>query len=66
MKTLAPGLQAHLDTGATTLAWCWKITRADGSVLNVETRCRIDTANELDYYTNGGILQYVLRSLVAA
>ncbi|MGV8853477.1 MAG: aconitate hydratase AcnA [Devosia sp.] len=43
-----------------------KITRADGTVLNIETRCRIDTANELDYYKNGGILQYVLRSLVAA
>ncbi|KKC35110.1 aconitate hydratase [Devosia epidermidihirudinis] len=43
-----------------------KITRADGTVLNVETRCRIDTANELDYYKNGGILHYVLRSLVAA
>ena len=43
-----------------------KITRADGSELSVETRCRIDTANELDYYKNGGILQYVLRSLVAA
>ena len=43
-----------------------KITKADGSVRNVETRCRIDTANELDYYKNGGILQYVLRSLVAA
>ncbi|MET3897763.1 aconitate hydratase [Devosia sp. UYZn731] len=43
-----------------------KITRADGSSLNVETLCRIDTANELDYYKHGGILQYVLRSLVAA
>jgi aconitate hydratase len=43
-----------------------KITRANGDVLNVETRCRIDTANELDYYRNGGILHYVLRSLVAA
>ena len=43
-----------------------KITRADGSVLDVETRCRIDTANELDYFKNGGILHYVLRSLVAA
>ncbi|MET3927741.1 aconitate hydratase AcnA [Devosia sp. 2618] len=43
-----------------------KITKADGSVLNVETLCRIDTANELDYYKHGGILQYVLRSLVAA
>ncbi|MBK0327279.1 DUF2163 domain-containing protein [Rhodobacteraceae bacterium F11138] len=30
MKALSPELQAHLDTGATTLAWCWRITRADG------------------------------------
>jgi aconitate hydratase len=43
-----------------------KITRADGSVVNIETLCRIDTANELDYYKHGGILHYVLRSLVAA
>jgi aconitate hydratase len=25
--------------------------------------CRIDTADELEYYKNGGILQYVLRQL---
>jgi len=43
-----------------------KITRADGTSFIIETRCRIDTANELDYYKNGGILHYVLRSLVAA
>ncbi|WP_275607052.1 aconitate hydratase AcnA [Devosia sp. FJ2-5-3] len=43
-----------------------KITRANGDVINVETLCRIDTANELDYYRNGGILHYVLRNLVAA
>ncbi|GLQ54465.1 aconitate hydratase AcnA [Devosia nitrariae] len=43
-----------------------RITKADGSVTEIETRCRIDTANELDYYRNGGILHYVLRSLVAA
>jgi aconitate hydratase len=43
-----------------------KLTRADGSSLEITTLCRIDTANELDYYTNGGILHYVLRSLVAA
>ncbi len=33
MKVLAPGLQAHLDTGTTTLAWCWRLTRRDGSRL---------------------------------
>ena len=31
MKTLPPPLQAHLDSGATTLAWCWRLTRADGT-----------------------------------
>jgi len=30
MKTLPAGLQDHLDAGATTLAWCWRLTRTDG------------------------------------
>jgi len=30
MRTLPAGLQAHLDTGATTLCWCWRLTRRDG------------------------------------
>jgi uncharacterized phage protein (TIGR02218 family) len=30
MKQLPPALAAHLATGATTLAWCWKLTRRDG------------------------------------
>ena len=30
MKTLDPALQAHLDEGTTTLAWCWRIVRSDG------------------------------------
>lgn len=30
MKTLSADLQAHLDTGATTLCWCWRLTRSDG------------------------------------
>jgi uncharacterized phage protein (TIGR02218 family) len=33
MKLLPPGLQAHLDSGATTLAWCWRLTRGDGTRL---------------------------------
>ena len=32
MKPLDPALQAHLDAGATTLAWCWRLTRGDGVV----------------------------------
>ncbi len=30
MKTLPEGLQRHLESGATTLCWCWRVTRRDG------------------------------------
>ncbi len=36
---------------------------ADGSSSSFRARVRIDTANELEYFRHGGILQYVLRSL---
>ncbi len=42
------------------------ITRADGSKRNFKALCRIDTAIEVDYFRHGGILPYVLRSLMAA
>lgn len=32
MKQLPQGLQDHLNTGTTTLCWCWKLTRNDGTV----------------------------------
>ncbi|MEB3416651.1 aconitate hydratase AcnA [Alteriqipengyuania sp. WL0013] len=41
------------------------VTRADGTGFAFTAQCRIDTANEMDYYRNGGILQYVLRQLAA-
>ncbi|EHL29013.1 aconitate hydratase AcnA [Legionella drancourtii] len=41
------------------------IERADGKVEHIKALCRIDTADELEYYKNGGILQYVLRNLGA-
>ena len=41
------------------------LTRADGTTETFATRCRIDTVNELEYFLNGGILPYVLRSLAA-
>jgi aconitate hydratase len=42
-----------------------EITSADGSVKRVPIICRIDTLDELEYFRNGGILQYVLRQLAA-
>jgi len=41
------------------------ITDAKGKKRTVKLQSRIDTADEVDYYLNGGILQYVLRSLAA-
>lgn len=40
------------------------IHRADQTKTEIELLCRIDTANEIEYYRNGGILQTVLRSLL--
>ncbi len=42
------------------------ITRADGSQEEVTLLVRIDTAVEVDYFRNGGILPYVLRDLLKA
>jgi len=41
-----------------------EIKYADGSSKTIETLCRIDTDNEILYYENGGILQYVLRNML--
>jgi len=35
-----------------------------GDIKKIKTLCRIDTKNELEYYKNGGILQYVLRNMM--
>ncbi|KIN60614.1 Aconitate hydratase 1 [Sulfitobacter noctilucae] len=40
-----------------------EITMADGSVKNIQIKCRIDTAIEIEYIEHGGVLHYVLRDL---
>jgi aconitate hydratase len=42
------------------------IRRKDGSEQRVAVLLRIDTPIEVDYYKHGGILPFVLRSLLAA
>jgi aconitate hydratase len=42
------------------------ITRADGSTEEIMLKCRIDTAVEIEYVENGGVLHYVLRNLARA
>jgi len=42
-----------------------EIVAANGTLRRVPLLCRIDTLDELEYFKHGGILQYVLRQLVA-
>ena len=41
-----------------------EIKYISGEIKKVKTLSRIDTKNELEYYKNGGILQYVLRNMI--
>jgi aconitate hydratase len=43
-----------------------KIEMANGTVIEVTLKCRIDTAVEIEYIQNGGVLHYVLRNLAKA
>jgi aconitate hydratase len=52
-EDLAPGKKLRVRARA-----------ADGSVKEIDVVARIDTGVELEYYRNGGILQYVLRGLL--
>ncbi len=57
VQGLGPNLKPQQDL----TLW---IRRASGAVERVPTRCRIDTAIEVEYYHHGGILPYVLRQLL--
>ncbi|MEG3663813.1 aconitate hydratase AcnA [Celeribacter halophilus] len=43
-----------------------EITYADGTTKTIKVKCRIDTAPEIEYVENGGVLHYVLRNLAKA
>ncbi len=55
------GLEDGITPGMTVKV---RITRADGSSEEIDTKCRIDTLDEVEYYRNGGILQYVIRNML--
>ena len=54
LASLTPGQDVEVE-----------VTRPDGSQFTFTAKCRIDTANEMEYYRNGGILHYVLRKLAS-
>jgi uncharacterized phage protein (TIGR02218 family) len=54
MKTLPDGMQAHLDSGATTLAWCWRLTRTDGLALGFTDHDRDLAFDGTDFEAGSG------------
>ncbi len=54
----------QLNEGTTPKTIHVTATKADGSKVEFDAVVRIDTPGEADYYRHGGILQYVLRSLL--
>jgi aconitate hydratase len=54
---IAGGITPRMEVDCT-------INYADGSSKEIKLLCRIDTLDEVEYYRNGGILQYVLRNLL--
>jgi uncharacterized phage protein (TIGR02218 family) len=62
MKTLALALQAHLDEGTTTLAWCWRITRADGVTFGFTDHDRTLSFDGTDFEPESGLTASEVRS----
>lgn len=62
MKTISPGLAAHLAAGATTLAWCWKLTRPDGAVFGFTDHDRDLAFGGVTYEAAGGFTASAIES----
>ena len=63
-ETISVSGVTALNDGGSPRTLTVTVTREDGSQTSFDAVLRIDTPGEADYYRNGGLLQYVLRSLV--
>jgi len=62
MKTLSPDFQAHLDAGTTTLAWCWRIARADGVAFGFTDHDRTLSFDGTEFEPESGLTASEVRS----
>jgi uncharacterized phage protein (TIGR02218 family) len=62
VKSLSPALQAHLDEGTTTLAWCWRIARADGVTFGFTDHDRTLSFDGTDFEPESGLTASEVRS----
>jgi uncharacterized phage protein (TIGR02218 family) len=62
MRSLDPALQAHLNTGATTLATCWRIVRRDGATLGFTDHDRMLSFDGTEFLPETGATGSALSS----
>ena len=62
MKSLNPALQAHLYDGTTTLAWCWRITQADGMTFGFTDHDRTPSFDGIEFEPESGLTASEVRS----
>ena len=62
MKSLSPAFQAHLDEGTTTLAWVWRIVRADGATFGFTDHDRTLSFDNTDFEPESGLTASEVRS----
>jgi uncharacterized phage protein (TIGR02218 family) len=62
MKSFPAPLQTHLDSGTTTLAWCWRLTRNDGTVFGFTDHDRPLTFDGTTFEPESGFTASEIRS----
>ncbi len=62
MRAVPETLRAKLDSGVTTLCWCWRIERADGAVLGFTDHDRDLAFGDVVYRAQGGFMPGEIRS----
>ncbi|MBC9248317.1 DUF2163 domain-containing protein [Paracoccus sp. 11-3] len=62
MKTIPPALQNHLHSGTTTLAWCWRITRADSVAFGFTDHDRVLAFDGTEFEPESGLTASEIRS----
>ena len=62
MKSLSPALQAHLDGGTTSLAWCWRISRPDGVALGFTDHDRMLAFDGTEFEPESGFAASEIRA----
>jgi uncharacterized phage protein (TIGR02218 family) len=64
MKTLSQALQLHLNSGTTTLAWCWKLVRRDGLIQGFTDHDRDLIINAVSYEAAAGFTASEIKDTV--